>query len=588
MSSAGNATTDVDERVLRAEISLVYAQARAGFLISLFNGLVFFGLLFRVVPLVPLALWLALLTAVSAGRALLVRAYTRAAVGDAEDQGLWRARFVQSSFLGGLAWGVLGGALFPPSSLAHQLAIGFVLAGLAAGSVSYFSSVPAAYYAFAGTALIPYALRLFIGGEVLQVTLGGLTLLYVAALAANVRRVHVVIRESFRVRFANEELVSKLRAEVDERTKAEQRRAESEELFRGAFASVAAGMCLLDERGRYVLVNDAMCRILGYTQAELLTMGAFDIVPPDDAARLRGRFAETSTGEVRDEVFEERVLTKDGQERWVLGSSRALRETGSGPHRLVVQFVDVTERRAVDRLKAEFIATVSHELRTPLTAIQGAVDLLAGGVAGELPETARDLAATAAANAVRLRKLVDDLLDFEKLGADTMTLSRRRVRLLPLLEEVVACAAPFAQTHGVRIERTASDDVEVDTDPDRLAQVITNLLSNAAKFSRPGGLVEASVRVDRGQAIVSVRDRGVGIPDSFRDRVFQKFSQVDSSDARAKGGTGLGLSISKAIMDKLGGALSYESEVGVGTTFHVALAAVAPAALEESVARAPT
>ncbi|MGO8995018.1 MAG: ATP-binding protein [Polyangiaceae bacterium] len=558
----------LDARVKRAEVSLVYAQARAGFVLSLFNGAVFFGLLFHVIPVLHLSLWFAFLALVTFGRMLLVRAHARAPIddGDASD---WRRRFVVSSFFGGLAWGILGGALFPESSVAYQLAIGFVLAGLAAGSVAYFSSVPAAYYAFAGTALIPYAARLFAIGGVLQVTLGGLTVLYVGALAANVHRVNGVIRESFRVGFANEELVEKLRGEVDERTRAEARRAESEELFRGAFDSVAAGMCLLDEGGRYVRVNDAMCAMLGYTRPELLSLGAFDIVPPEDAEKLRARFANVN--DANDELFEERVQTKNGRERWVQGSMRTLREANGGSSRFVVQFVDVTERRAVDKMKAEFIATVSHELRTPLTSIQGAVDLLAGGVGGALPETARDLAVTAAANAVRLRKLVDDLLDFERLGADTLTLAPRRVRLLPLLDEAVACAAPFAQRHSVRIERTASDDIEVDTDPDRLAQVITNLLSNAAKFSRAGSFVETNVRVDQGRAIVSVRDYGVGIPESFRGRVFQKFSQVDSSDARAKGGTGLGLSISKAIMDKLGGELSYESQVGVGTTFRIAI-----------------
>lgn len=561
----------LDARVRRAEVALVYGQASAGFAVSLFNGVVLFALLVRVVPVAHLALWLALLTVVSAGRGLLVRAHASASPDRVEEEPRWRTRFLFASLVGGAVWGILGGVLFPPASIAHQLAIGFVLAGLAAGSVAYFSSVPAAYYAFAGPALVPYAARLFAAGGMLQVTLGCLTLLYVAALAANVHRVHRVIRESFHVRFANEELVAKLRAEVDERTRAEKLRAESEELFRGAFDSVAAGMCLLDGDGRYVLVNDAMCAITGYARAELLARGAADLAPPEEAARVRARFATTTGAEPRDEVFEERILTRDGRERWIQGSSRALRESSAGPSRLVVQFVDVTERRAVDRMKAEFIATVSHELRTPLTAIQGAADLLAGGVGGELPAIAHDLATTAAANALRLRKLVDDLLDFEKLGADTLAMAKRRIRLLPLVDEVVACAAPFAQTHGVRIERTASVDVEVETDPDRLAQVITNLLSNAAKFSRKGGLVETNVRLENAQAIVSVRDYGVGIPESFRGRVFQKFSQVDSSDARAKGGTGLGLSISKAIMDKLGGDLAYESELGVGTTFRVAI-----------------
>ncbi|HEY2513015.1 MAG TPA: HAMP domain-containing sensor histidine kinase, partial [Polyangiaceae bacterium] len=242
----------------------------------------------------------------------------------------------------------------------------------------------------------------------------------------------------------------------------------------------------------------------------------------------------------------------------------------------------VTERRALERLKSEFIATVSHELRTPLTAIQGAVDLLAGGVGGVLPETAADLVDTAASNAVRLRKLVDDLLDFEKLSSEDAGFVRRRVRLVALVDEMIAAAAPFASRHGVVMARVGPpSDVEVETDPDRLGQVILNLLSNAAKFSNgEGARVEASVHAEGPMAIVSVKDRGVGIPAAFHSRIFQKFSQVDSSDSRAKGGTGLGLSISKAIVEKLGGEISFESAVGVGTTFHVKLPRVRDAKAE--------
>jgi signal transduction histidine kinase len=224
-------------------------------------------------------------------------------------------------------------------------------------------------------------------------------------------------------------------------------------------------------------------------------------------------------------------------------------------------------------MKSEFIATVSHELRTPLTSIQGGLDLLVGGVAGALPEMAADLVGTASANAKRLRTLVDDLLDFEKLSAGRMTLSRRPVRLGPLVDGVISGAAPFARQFNVRIDRAGDRDADpvADTDPDRLGQVLMNLLSNAVKFSKDGGTVEVSLAAEGGRAIVKVCDHGIGIPPSFHGRMFQKFSQVDSSDTRARGGTGLGLSISKAIVDQLGGEISFESALGAGTTFRIAI-----------------
>lgn len=229
---------------------------------------------------------------------------------------------------------------------------------------------------------------------------------------------------------------------------------------------------------------------------------------------------------------------------------------------------DITELKRIDRMKSEFVSTVSHELRTPLTSIRGSLGLIAGGVAGQLPEAVKTLVDIAKNNCERLIRLINDILDIEKIESGKMHLDLQVVELKPLMAQALAANEGYGAAQNVSLSLHFPDDkVQVNVDSDRLTQVITNLLSNAMKFSPPGGAVE--VHVSRGGigVRVEVRDHGPGIPEEFRKRIFQKFSQADSSDTRQKGGTGLGLNISRAIVERLGGNIGFVTEVGVGSTF---------------------
>jgi PAS domain S-box-containing protein len=230
---------------------------------------------------------------------------------------------------------------------------------------------------------------------------------------------------------------------------------------------------------------------------------------------------------------------------------------------------DITELKRVDRMKSEFVSTVSHELRTPLTSIRGSLGLVAGGVAGSLPPAAQSLVEIAKKNCERLIRLINDILDSEKVESGNMHFDSRVVELRALLEQALAANEGFAGEHRVRLELTAPQaPVRVNVDPDRLTQVVTNLISNAVKFSPQDAAVEVRLAGAGGRARVEVQDRGPGIPDEFRARIFQKFSQADSSDARLKGGTGLGLSIARAIIERLDGTIGFAARSGGGTTFH--------------------
>jgi len=244
---------------------------------------------------------------------------------------------------------------------------------------------------------------------------------------------------------------------------------------------------------------------------------------------------------------------------------------------------DITELKNIDRMKSEFVSTVSHELRTPLTSIRGSLGLIAGGVAGVLPDKAQGLVQIAKDNCERLIRLINDILDSEKIESGKMRFELRTHALKPLLEQALAANEGFAAQHQVTLALDAPDDTLLAIiDSDRFTQVVTNLLSNAVKFSPPQSAVHVRLLRTDGHVRVEVCDHGSGIPEEFRPRMFQKFSQVDSSDARQKGGTGLGLNISRAMIERMGGRMDFSSEAGVGTTFSFELPEsqiIAPAAV---------
>lgn len=255
----------------------------------------------------------------------------------------------------------------------------------------------------------------------------------------------------------------------------------------------------------------------------------------------------------------------------------------SGTH-VVAVIRDITDRKRTEQLKVEFVSTVSHELRTPLTSIAGSLGLLTGGAGGELPEKAGRLIAIAHSNCQRLVRLINDILDIEKLESGALRFDFAPVRVEELVTRSIEGLRGYADSLGVRTQVSGEDsDLIVRGDADRLIQVLTNLLSNALKFSPTGDVVELELSRQGHAARLTVRDHGAGIPEAFRARVFSKFAQADSTDSRQKGGTGLGLAISKEIVDRHGGRLWFESTIGEGTSFHVELplmeAAARPAPL---------
>jgi signal transduction histidine kinase len=220
------------------------------------------------------------------------------------------------------------------------------------------------------------------------------------------------------------------------------------------------------------------------------------------------------------------------------------------------------------------VSTVSHELRTPLTSICGALNLIQGGILGEVPETMAEMVDVACQNSQRLSLLINDLLDMEKLIAGKMSFILGTMDIVPLLEEAMRMMKSYAEPLDVALQRKGTESAKVNVDAVRLMQVLGNLLSNACKFSPAGSTVTLQHEVKQGEVEISVIDQGSGVPEAFRDRLFQKFSQADSSSNRNKGGTGLGLVICKELLDRMHGEIGFDSREGKGARFWIRLPTV--------------
>lgn len=229
---------------------------------------------------------------------------------------------------------------------------------------------------------------------------------------------------------------------------------------------------------------------------------------------------------------------------------------------------DLSEQKRLEKLKNEFVSTVSHELRTPLTSIRGSLSLIESGTMGEVAEKAKPLIQIAMNNSERLILLINDILDIEKIESGKMDFELDKVELNSLIRQSVEANSGYAKEYNVLLSfMELEEPVYVYIDTNRMQQVLTNLISNAVKYSPKEDSVTIDLTFDKKRAFVKVHDNGLGIPESFKKSIFQKFAQADSSDTKQKGGTGLGLNISKAIVEKFGGEMGFLSSKAEGTTF---------------------
>lgn len=333
--------------------------------------------------------------------------------------------------------------------------------------------------------------------------------------------------------------------------------------------NVVDGIITIDGNGIMQSFNPAATRIFGYAEDQVVGNNVSMLMPsPHREAhdRYLRNYERTGDAKVIGTSRELEGLRKDGS---LFSMELSVREITRQDQPLYVGMVrDITERKRVERMKNEFVATVSHELRTPLTAISGALSILSGGAAGEVPAQAQNMLRIAHRHSEHLIHLVNDLLDMEKIVAGKLDFDLQVERLLPLLEEALENYRAYASEKQVELVLdSAADQTEVLVDKGRLQQILYNLLSNAIKYSPEGGTIHIKLRQIGNDVRVTVADQGPGIPEAFRDQIFEKFSQADSSDSRQKGGTGLGLAISRELVQRMNGSIGFDSVEGQGAQF---------------------
>ncbi|WP_460838811.1 sensor histidine kinase [Nocardioides marmoraquaticus] len=368
------------------------------------------------------------------------------------------------------------------------------------------------------------------------------------------------------VAFDAQALRETLEQRVDERTT---RLQEAGQRLALVVDSVGDAIVGLDAQGRVTLVNRVAVEMLRAPSEQLLGRPVCKVLcateHDDCPLLLRASLCDAP------ELIRSVVRRSDGS---LVPVEVAVAPVPGGTDSLgsVVTVHDVSERLAVEQAKQQFVTSVSHELRTPLAAIRGALEMLADGDGGELPPAAGGLVATAERGTGRLGRLVDDLLETERIASGTFSVKPRPVEVETVVRDVVATLGDWASTTDVLL-RTGTLEGTALADPHRIEQALTNLVANAVKFSDPGGVVHLSA-VRRGpEVLVQVRDAGRGIPATDLPHVFDRFHQVAEGDATERGGTGLGLAITRSIVERHGGEIWVESVLGAGSTFSFTLPA---------------
>lgn len=343
----------------------------------------------------------------------------------------------------------------------------------------------------------------------------------------------------------------------------------SEERFQLALESSAMGVWSLQLSDNHVQWDASMRALFGLEDKSTLTNyeSFLALVHDDDRQRVFEEIAHAIEGQQGYET-EYRVLWPDHSIHYLASRAKIIRENMTAVS-MIGTCWDVTERKRLDRVKTEFVSTVSHELRTPLTAITGALGLAVGGALCELPEKAKSILEIAYKNSQRLKLLINDLLDMDKLLEGKLEFHCELQTLMPLIERAVAENKSYADQFNVRfVVVPATVAPRVDIEDIRFLQILANFLSNGAKFSKPDTDVLITLTQDNGFARVSVIDTGVGLSEESKAHIFEKFYQADSSDTRKKGGTGLGLAITKEIVERMGGRVGFVSTLGEGSTFY--------------------
>ncbi len=395
-----------------------------------------------------------------------------------------------------------------------------------------------------------------------------------------------------------------LAIEIQERQRIEESLREAERRWRSLLEHVHLVVVGIDHRGRVEFANPFLLELTGYSLEEVLGQNWFDLFLPETDRLTMQQLFDEMLAQDGHPYHQNPILTQSGDSRMIAWNNTLLRTAAGKVIGTMSIGEDITQRQAVEHLKDEFISIVSHELRTPLTSIRGSLGLLATGILNDAPAEMHRMIEIAALDTERLVRLVNDILDLERLSSGKIALDLTICQTLDLMQRALEVMAPSAIEANVTLVISSTTAIAVWADSDRLMQTLTNLLSNAIKFSSPGGTVTLTARLissppvllnstgfltksaeltprrpsltkfQEPQVLFQVQDQGRGIPVDKLETIFGRFQQVDASDARLKGGTGLGLTICQSIVQQHGGTIWVESRIGEGSTFFFTIPAL--------------
>ena len=518
--------------------------------------------------------WWAIVVIFSVGASTLAIAYHRCAdkISTADR---WLRWLAIAALGNGASWGLAGGVFFRSLSDEQQVFLGFLFAGMASVGIPVYAASWPIFALYAAGILAPFFYVLATFGNRLFLEIALLVPVFYALNVAIAWRLSGVFQSGYRLRHAYGRLTQDYSV-LNERL--EQQLVELGEARRQVEAS-GRKLALFAERspiavlelapdGTVLEMNPAAEMLFGYAHGELVGQSVKRLVLADFHEEFDRNWQklvttrEPQTGiKVRNPRRDQVELIGDWTVTPLVNSDGTLLA-------VIAQGRDITAQLEAERVKKEFTSTLSHELRTPLTAIIGSLQLINSGVMGDLEKDVIELTEVAERNGQRLLDLINDILDIEKIESGKLTLLPEVMQLDEVIQEALVLNKAFAERFKVRFEaKNAVPGAAVNADRKRLLQVMTNLLSNAAKFSPEGGVVEVTSEEHGGFLRVGVHDRGSGIPENFRGKMFGRFTQADSATNRKKGGTGLGLAICKRLVELMGGRIGFADRPGGGTTF---------------------
>lgn len=362
------------------------------------------------------------------------------------------------------------------------------------------------------------------------------------------------------------QLYFQLQIELQERKQTEIILREAERRWRSLLENVQLIVVGLDQSGNVNYVNPFFLELAGYQESEVLGKNWFEnFLPLSNQQSTQVNFSEVLHHNAYPH-YKNAILTKSGEEKMIAWNNTVLQDANSNPIGTISIGEDITERQKIETVKDEFIGIVSHELRTPLMSIQMSLGLLQTDVYAKKPEKAKRMIDIAFTDTKRLVNLVNDILDLERLESGRVNLEKTVCLAADLMQQAINGTQAIAAQHNITVE-ISSNNVMVWAAADTIIQTLTNLLSNALKFSPPHSVIQLQATYQENYALFQVRDQGRGIPEDKLEAIFGRFQQVDASDSREKGGTGLGLSICRSIVEKHDGKIWVESVLGQGSNF---------------------